>query len=163
MIPEEEYEQYMKLHRRFSETYTTVYKYVMDFYPQPQKFIQEAAPKVESYVEDFWDHKNAPPENGSFRELVFFAQDFKEFAANANNVFEEYKVLHSQSGNYIKTIFRLKEKSEANCNDYAKLIPELNKLITGFDQVKQKTDMAAKELQKLQIEWGSLSGKMKPL
>jgi hypothetical protein len=161
MIPEEEYEHYIKLHRRFSETYTTVYKYVMDFYPQPQRFIQEAAPKVECYVEDFWDHKNAPPENGSFRELVFFAQDFKEFAANANNVFEEYKVLHSQSGNYIKTIFRLKEKSEVKRDDYAKLIPVLSKLITGFEEVKLKTDKAAKELQKLQTEWSALSQKMR--
>jgi hypothetical protein len=161
MTPEEEYEQYMRLHRNFSETYTTVYKHVMDFYPLPQKFIQEAAPKVESYVEDFWDHKNAPPENDSFREIVFFARNFKEFAANANNVFEEYKGLHGQSGNYIKAIFRLKEKSVAGGDDYAKLIPVLNKLIDGFEEVKQKTDKAAKDLQKLQMEWSSLSEKMK--
>ena len=160
MTPEEEYEHYMTLHRSFSEAYTTVYKHVMDFYPQPQKFIQEAAPKVDDYVEDFWDHKNALHENSSFRTLVFFAQNFKKFAENANNVFEEYKVLHSQSGNYIKTIFRLKEKNVEDCNDYAKLIPTLNKLITGFEEVKQKTDKAAKELEKLQMEWRHLSEKM---
>jgi regulator of replication initiation timing len=160
MTPEEDYNQYMQLHRNFSETYTMVYRHVMDFYPLPQKFIQEAAPKVDSYVEDFWTHKNAPPENSSFRELVFFAQSFKQFATEANNVFEEYKGLHGQSNKYMKAIFSLKQNTNAGADEYAKLIPVLNKLITGFEDVKQKTEKAAKKLQKLQMEWTSLKEKM---
>jgi hypothetical protein len=160
MAPQEQYEQYLLLHRGFSETYSKVYKQVTDFYPLPQKFILEAAPEIDGYVEGFWEHKNDPHESDSFRDLVFFANNFQAFTLHANHVFNEYKELHSESDRYIKTIFRLKEKKLADVSDYAQLVPVLNKLITGFQQVKQKTDEAAKKLRQLQADWGSIKEKM---
>jgi len=165
MTTEEEYEQYLVLHRNFSDTYAQVYKHVMDFYPLPQKFIKEATPELDGYIEKFWAHENSPVEGESFRNLVFFAKNFREFANNANGIFEEYQGLHGESGKYIKTIFKLKEKIPAGVNasnEYTRLVPVLKKLITGFEQIKQKTEKTAKNLQLLQAEWGSLKSKMNP-
>ena len=163
MTSEEQYEQYMTLHRDFSQAYSKVYKHVMDFYPLPQKFIKDAAPEIDSYVEKFSAIEKAPDQRDSFEDFFYFAKNFKEFAANANGVFEEYKGLHGESGNYIKTIFKLKERHRSSHDEpeeYVRLIPVLNKLIGGFKDVKQKTDEAAKNLQQLQSEWGSLKEKM---
>jgi len=165
MTAAEQYEQYMVLHRDFSDTYTKVYKHVMDFYPLPQKFIQVAAPEIDSYVEKFAVHQNEPDESDSFQHLFYFAKNFKDFAADANGVFEEYKGLHGESDNYIKAIFKLKEKNHTGAEvvEYVQLIPVLNKLIDGFKVVKQKTDEAAKNLQLLQTEWGSIKQKIEPV
>jgi hypothetical protein len=162
MSPQEQYDQYLKLHRDFSQSYAVVYKQVMDFYPLPQKFIQEATPEIDLQIEKFWECRNNPTEEESFRSFVHFAQNFREFAGTANNIFEEYKGLRGESGDYIKTVFRLKQKNPTgNCaEEYVELIPVLNRLMNGFKQVKQKTEEAAKNLYKLQNEWGSLRQKI---
>ena len=163
MTPEEEYDQYLHLHQNFSEEYARVYKHVMDFYPQPQKFIREASPEIDSYIEQFWQNENSSHENEAFRKLVFFANNFKSFATHANSVFEQFKGLHGESGNYIKTVFKLKEKIPPGRNpEYTRLVPVLKKLISGFEQIKQKTDETANNLRQLQTEWGSLKQKMNP-
>ena len=165
MTPEEQYEQYMKMHRNFSQSYAIVYKQVMDFYPLPQKFIQEAAPEIDGQIEKFWESRNNPTDEESFRHFFHFAKNFKEFAGIANSIFEDYKDLRNESGNYIKTVFRLKEKNptdHSGTDDYVELIPLLGKLMMRFQEVKQKTDEAAKRLSKLQCEWGSIKEKMNP-
>jgi len=165
MTTEEKYQQYKLLHKNFSDTYAKVYKHVMDFYPQPQKFIREATPQIDSYIDKFSDYHHPPDKDDSFEDVVYFARNFKDFASNANGMFEEYKGLHTESGNYIKTIFKLKEKNADTLEgsaDYIRLIPVLSKLITGFERIKQKTDEAAKNLCQLQAEWGSLKEKMNP-
>jgi len=165
MTPGEELAQYETLHRDFSKTYSKVYKHVMDFYPQPQKFIQEATPEIDTYVEKLSANAESPVGGGSFQALFSFARNFKAFAADADAVFEEYKELHSESGNYIKNVFRLKEKSHdaiTGASDFARLIPVLNKLITGFKKIERKTDEAERNLQKLQSEWRRLKANIRP-
>ena len=159
MANEEEYEQYIMLHRDFRRTYSQVYKHVMDFYPEPQKFIEEAAPEIDTYVKSISNNSPHPESQGSFQTLSSFSRSVKEFAADANEVFEEYKELHSQSGLYIKDVFRLKEKghdANANPDEFTKLIPLLSKLISGFKRVERKTDETAKTLQQLQSDWRKL-------
>jgi hypothetical protein len=165
MTPEEQYEQYMKMHRDFSQSYAVVYKQVMDFYPLPQKFIKEAEPEIDGQIEKLWTCRNNPTAEDTFHDFIYFAKNFKDFAGMANTIFEEYTELRNESGNYIKTVFRLKEKNyEDNCvkDEYAELIPVLHKLIGGFNEVKQKTEEAARNLLKLQREWTSLKEKMDP-
>ena len=165
MTSEEQYQQYLALHRNFSESYSQVYKHVMDFYPQPQKFIKEAAPEIDSYVERFSAYRTRVAGEESFQQFFYFAKSFKEFATETNGVFEEYQGLHGESGNYIKTIFKLKEKGYGDTEDstqYVELIPVLSKLIGGFEHVEKKTEEAAKRLQQLQSEWGNIKTKMSP-
>lgn len=159
MTNEEEYEQYIMLHRDFSKTYSQVYKHVMDFYPEPQKFVQETVPEIDTYVKGIAGSAHHPESQGSFQALTYFARNVKELAANANEVFEEYKALHNESGHYIKDIFRLKEKVpdiETNPNEFTKLIPVLKKLISGFKRIERRTDETAKTLQQLQRDWKKL-------
>ena len=159
MRPEEEYEQYEQLHRDFSKTYLKVYKHVMDFYPLPQKFIQEATPEIDSYVEKLSGRDNGPDGGRSFQALFCFAKNFQAFAADANHVFEEYQQLQSESGHYIKNVFRLKEKStgpDSGATEFARLIPVLTRLVGGFKRIEQKTEAADQNLQQLQNEWRRL-------
>lgn len=159
MTPEGDYQQFTMLHRDFSKTYSQVYKHVMDFYPEPQKFIQEAKPEIDTYVEKISMQESHPESQHTFKAVLYFATNFKEFADTTNNVFEEYKNLHSESDHYIKDIFKLKERgqdAETHQNEFTKLIPVLNKLITGFKRIEQKTDETAKTFQQLQSEWAKL-------
>lgn len=163
MTPEEQYHQYLELHRDFSETYSSLYRYILEFYPQPQKFIAEASPEIDHYVKNFSASEQDERVMNSFESLFYFAKHFREFTITANEVFDEYKLLHDASGAYIKRVFRLKEKDKIHneCDsEYAQLIPTLTKLITGFKQVKYKTDAAAQNLQRLQSEWGVVKKKM---
>jgi hypothetical protein len=165
MTPVEEYEQYEILHRDFSKAYAQVYKHVMDFYPQPQKFIQEATPEIDTYVEKLSATANKQDEEGSFQALFYFAKNFKAFAAEANDVFEEYKGLQGESGSYIKSVFRLKEKNPGNYSgaaEFTKLVPVLNKLIGGFRRIEQKTEENAKAFRQLQNEWRRLKANIGP-
>jgi hypothetical protein len=165
MTPEEQYEQYMRMHRDFSQSYAMVYKQVMDFYPLPQKFISEATPEIDNQLEKLWTCRNNPTAEETFHDFIYFAKNFQEFAGTANSIFEEYTELRNKSGDYIKTVFRLKEKNlpdNIGRDEYVELIPVLNKLIGGFNQVKQKTNEIAKNLLKLQSDWLSLKQKMIP-
>lgn len=164
MAPDNEYEQYVMLHRDFSKTYSQVYKHIMDFYPLPEKFIHEAAPEIETYIEKLAAGATGPDGDSSFQQLTYFARNVKAFATTANEVFEEYKGLHGESGSYIKKVFRLKElcMDDDAGDEFARLIPVLKKLIGGFKQIDEKTDQAAKNLQKLQSEWISLKANLGP-
>ncbi len=165
MEPLDEYEQYIMLHRDFSKAYSQVYKHVMEFYPLPQKFIKEAKPEIDTYVEKFAVDPGDPEKHDTFDNLLYFARNFKDFAAHANEVYEEYKGLHGESGEYIKSVFRLKEKCNGpdhGDSEFAKLIPALNKLIGGFKRVEQKTNEAARNLQQLQSDWRKLKENIDP-
>jgi len=159
MAPGKDFEQYEQLHRDFSKTYMKVYKHVMDFYPLPQKFIREAAPEIDNYVEKL-SAGDASPEGGrSFQALFSFAKDFQAFASDANKVFEEYQELQSESGRYIKTVFKLNERHQSRnegATEFASLIPVLTRLVGGFQRIEKKTEEAAKNLRQLQNEWRRL-------
>ncbi len=158
MTPGEEYAQYESLHRDFSKTYMRVYKHVMDFYPLPQKFIQEATPEIDKYVEKL-SGAVGTTEGTSFQALFGFAKNFQAFAADANKVFEEYQGLQAESGRYIKNVFRLNERNQNPADgapEFAKLIPVLTRLVGGFKSIEQKTNEAARNLQQLQNEWRRL-------
>ena len=162
MKPKDEYEQYVMLHRDFSQVYSKMHKHIMEFYPVPQKFIQEAAPEIDIYVEKFSANAVDPGCHYSFDSLLFFAKNLKAFAADTNEVFEEYKGLHGESGDYIKKVFRLKEKSGDEGAELTQLIPALNHLIGGFRRIEQKTNEAAKNLLQLQSEWRKLKANIDP-
>jgi hypothetical protein len=163
MTPREELEQYEMLHRDFSKTYARVYKHVMDFYPQPQEFIKEATPEIDAFVEKLSAGTGKPEMGSSFEALFCFAKHFQTFAAEANDVFDEYKELHTESGTYIKNIFRLREKGpDAGTSEFARLIPVLSGLIGKIRKIEQRTDEAAKNLCQLQSEWRRIKENMDP-
>jgi hypothetical protein len=155
---DEHYDLYKHLHHDFSQNYVNTGKFVMDFYPAWKSFVDKEGPEIGKLVNAFTAGEGSAELHHGFEMLFYFLKDFKDDASIAQQIMSEYNALCGQSNTYMRKVFMLQERNEADKEGklYEHLIPELHHLIIGFRDVEEKTRQAMENLQQMQAEWSKI-------
>jgi hypothetical protein len=145
------YEDYRKAHRDFMKVYKVLYEEVCGFSFLPEKFIQEAEPIIDQYLE-----KDASTQQLRIGLLAItdFINNFYLFMDEATEMFTEHQALAGQTMKYMEKVSFLNRKNQdryiRDCEeDYVQLIPELNSLRVALNRVKEKVEKTNESLVQL--------------
>ena len=149
------YEDYRKAHTDFMKLYRNLYEEVCGFALIPEKFINEAEPVIDRYLDQVEkdDHRNI-----GIQVIADFINNFYVFMDETTEMFTEHQALAGQTMRYMERVAFLNRKNQKrfirDCeDDYLQLIPELTRLKETLLQVKEKVDQTTETLDSLKPVW----------
>lgn len=159
------YEQYNASHHNFIMAYKIINEYVAELYKLPKRLVEDAGQALDNFCcEDQKPAANYKIKK-SCRVIIDFMDQLDVFTVHTIGLFNEHKKHVDQTRVYIRKISALKMKyngshTEKEMEEYARLAPELNKLLEGLRNIKQKADDMITRLEKLELRWENIKVKM---
>jgi len=158
------YEDYRNLHHNFIKAYKGLYEEVAGFSLIPEKFVKEAEPVIQKYL----DNTSAPAVGErkiQLQAITDFISKFYEFMDNATEMFVEHQALCDQTVAYMEKVsdlnFRHKGQNLADFeDDYLQMIPYLEKLNQGLALVQKKESQVARDMAGLRPDWETIKRKI---
>ncbi len=157
------YEDYRKSHYDFMKAYKLLYEDVSSFSLLPERFIQQAEPIIDNYL-------NRPTDSGNDQKMGLqviteFITNFYVFMDDATEMFTEHQALAGQTMKYIEKVSFLNRKNQdcyiRECeDDYVQLMPELNRLKEILYSVRDKVDSTGNHLNRLKPVWERIKDKI---
>ena len=149
------YDDYRKAHRDFMKVYKVLYEEVCGFSFLPERFIKEAEPIIERYLEK---DSNSQELRIGLLAITDFINNFYLFMDEATEMFTEHQALAGQTLKYMEKVSFLNRKNQdkfvKDCEeDYIQLIPDLNRLRITLAAVKEKVDQTNESLDHLRPIW----------
>lgn len=157
------YEDYRKIHYDFMKLYKQLYEDVCRFSLLPEKFIQEAEPVIDTYLNK---SANAASERKlGLQVITDFINNFYIFMDEATEMFTEHQTLTRQTMKYMERVSFLNRKNQdryiRECeDDYLQLIPELYKLQDNLTLVRDKVDITGRNMNLLKPVWERIKNKI---
>lgn len=149
----ETYETYCLRHDVFIGEYKMLYDDVAVFSALPEKFIDEADPVIQQFIESIKDEKTRAVDQERLKAITAFIERFYVFTDNATAMFEEHQIMADQTILYLQDVIKVK-KTSANFNQtFAQLIPVLEKLEMALTSLQLKVDYLKVELGMLKPVW----------
>jgi hypothetical protein len=156
------YEDYRKAHHEFMRAYKVLYEEVSSFSFLPERFIHEAEPVVDRYL----DKKAHGEEHRiGLQVITDFIDNFYVFMDEATEMFTEHQALAAHTIKYMEKISFLNRKNQdryiRDCeDDYVQLMPDLNRLKNSLADVKVKVDQTTASLTQLKPVWERIKDKI---
>lgn len=157
------YEDYRKAHHDFMKAYKNLYEDVSSFSLLPERFIQQAEPVIDRYL-------NKPAPSGSEHRIGLqvisdFINNFYVFMDDATEMFTEHQALAGHTMKYIEKVSFLNRKNQdryiRDCeDDYLQLMPELENLREILYMVRDKVDTTSRNLDRLKPVWERIKDKI---
>jgi hypothetical protein len=156
------YEDYRNAHRDFMKTYKVLYEEVSGFSLLPERFIHEAEPLIDRYLDN---NTNTQQLRIGLMAITDFINNFYVFMDEATEMFTEHQALAGQTMKYMEKVSFLNRKNQdcyiRDCeDDYVQLIPELNNLRIALARVKEKVDQTNESLNHLKPIWDRIRDKI---
>jgi len=156
------YEDYRKAHRDFMKVYKVLYEEVCGFSFLPERFIKEAEPIIERYLEK---DANSQELRIGLLAITDFINNFYLFMDEATEMFTEHQALAGQTLKYMEKVSFLNRKNQdryiKDCEeDYIQLIPDLNRLRMTLSAVKEKVEQTNESLDHLRPIWERIRDKI---
>ena len=156
------YEDYRKAHNEFMKLYRGLYNEVCGFSLIPEKFIQEAEPVIDRYLDKVAGESQR---SIGLEVIADFINNFYVFMDDATEMFTEHQALAGQTMKYMERVAFLNRKNQKryirDCeDDYLQLMPELSRLKDSLTQVKDKVDQTTETLDSLKPVWERIRHKI---
>jgi hypothetical protein len=156
------YEDYRKAHRDFMKVYKVLYEEVCGFSFLPERFIKEAEPIIERYLEK---DANSQELRIGLLAITDFINNFYLFMDEATEMFTEHQALAAQTLKYMEKVSFLNRKNQdrfvKDCEeDYVQLMPDINRLRAALNAVKEKVDQTNESLDHLRPVWERIRDKI---
>ena len=157
------YEDYRKAHHDFMKSYKVLYEDVSVFSTLPERFIQEAEPVIDRYLNKVTDA--AEQQKIGLQAITDFISNFYVFMDDATEMFTEHQALAGHAMRYLEKVSFLNRKNQdryiRECeDDYLQLMPELNDLREILYMVRDKVDTTSKDLNRLKPIWERIKDKI---
>jgi len=158
------YDDYQRLHRTYIRAYKQLYEDVAAFSILPERFIHQAEPIIEKYLEDY-KLTEASDQKQWLRVITDFISRFYEFMDEATEMFTEHQSLADETYAFLQRVSLLEakyneDKSRESEQEFVKLIPELHHLATCLKVVREAVDNTSARLQNLEPVWQDIKGKI---
>jgi len=156
------YEDYRKAHHEYMKVYKVLYEEVCSFSFLPEKFIQEAEPVIDQYLNKT---SSSVQQRIGLQVITDFINNFYGFMDEATEMFTEHQALAGQTMKYMEKVSFLNRKNQdryiRDCeDDYLQLIPDLNRLKDSLTQVREKVDQTSGSLNRLKPVWERIKDKI---
>ena len=157
------YDDYRKAHHTFIRAYKNLYEEVAGFSLLPERFINEASPIIERFIEKT---EYAPPsiEKKIHMQVIRdFVSRFYDFIDEATELFTEHQALADQAIAYMEKVSFInqrntgKQPTEAE-QDYLVLLSDLDRLTIGLKVVREQVDITCADLENIKPVWEKIRG-----
>ena len=156
------YDDYRRLHYEFLHSYKTLYENVGGFVTLPEKFIKQAEPVIEKYLQKDFQLLYSADKKLRVQVITDFINRFYEFIDEVTEMFIVHQSLSEQALEYLDRVSVLNRKSDNRVvgyeEPYVKLIPELQNLLKTLRLAKEKADLTLVQLDSLKPVWEKIKG-----
>ena len=155
------YEDYRKAHHEYMKVYKVLYEEVCGFSFLPEKFIQEAEPVIDRYL----NKPSDADQKIGLQVITYFISNFYACMDEATEMFTEHQALAGQTMKYMEKVSFLNRKNQdkyiRDCeDDYLQLMPDLNKLRDSLVLVSEKVYKTSQTLNHLKPVWERIKDKI---
>ncbi len=161
-----DYRHYSLMHDIFSADYREINQYVLEMYDRPKQFIDETSAPLDRFLREYTLPGVPRQAEVPAHAVLDFISQIDEFAAQTVGLFNEHKAHVDMCAQYMHKVELLKEVEHGTDEEirlnYMELAPELVDMHQGLKSIKEKADMMAEHLGKLQSRWAGIKGAIKP-
>ena len=140
-------------------------EYVAELYRLPKKLVEDAGSALDTFCcEDSMPLTNIKIEK-SCKVVIDFMDQLDEFTVQTIQLFNEHKKHVNATRTYIRKVYAMQTKFGRNNTStemqvYNELTLELDKLLNGLREIKEKADDMVSRLEKLELRWENIKVKM---
>lgn len=155
------YNQYLSLHQTFNEEHRTISRQITDLYLLPKKFMEENEKAIQLCLknrkqETVPHHAELSP--FGIRDFLFTVEDFK---LQTMELFFEHRLHIDKCTVYVLKVTELQDKFRSKNTpeyeeEFVKLIPQVEELRAGLNNLLVKAKQMAKQLEVIQLRWNKI-------
>ena len=160
MQQQKTYQSYISLHEEFNHEHRILSKRITDMYQLPKEFMEEHEKGIQNClngrVQDGAPHHSELSHNG-IRDFLFIVEDFK---LQTMELFFEHRVHIDKCTIYVMKVSELQNKHEKSPEyeeECIKLIPQLEELKQGLNNLLSKAEMMVENLEQIKTRWQKIN------
>ncbi|HLP21882.1 MAG TPA: hypothetical protein VK174_16325 [Chitinophagales bacterium] len=159
-------EQYHFTHSNFVEAYKMVNEYVTELYRLPKRFLEETEGTMNALTNKHFAPKAPSANDTNMRVVVEFMDQLDEFTMNTIDLFNDHMKHIDATEAYMKKAVALESPTvgiieNPDAQVYSQLIPEVEQLLGGLKEIKQRADDTLGWLEELEVNWETIQGEIK--
>lgn len=152
---------YETSHHNFVRAYKMINEYVTGIYLLPQKLADDAGKTLDNYYIPANTPGSEEKINTSCRLVIDFMNQLDDFTVQTMQLFKEHKKHVNATREYMRRVSTAQlnhpgSPFEAGNDTTALLTPELNNLMDGLKEIKDKADKMITRLEKLEMRWENI-------
>lgn len=160
------YENYHLTHSNFVEAYKMVNEYVTELYKLPKQFLDETEGTMGLISGKQFAPKAPSESDKSVRLVVDFMDQLDEFTMHTIGLFNKHMDHMDETEAYMQKAIALQDKVTPQnhgqfLKEYAVLTPQVNELMQGLKQIKERADDALAWMEKLELKWEDVQVKVR--
>lgn len=159
-------ENYQLTHSNFVEAYKMVNDYVTELYRLPKQFLDETEGTMNMITSKHFTPKSPSANDKSMRVVADFMDQLDEFTMHTIGLFNEHMKHIDETEAYMKKVMTIESKvnftdEEGFAAEYQPLLPQVNSLMKGLKEIKERADDTLAWLEKLEIKWEDIQSNIK--
>jgi len=143
-----------------------VNEYVTELYKLPKRFLDETQGTMNLISSKQYAPKAPSSSDSSMRVVVDFMNQLDEFTVHTIDLFNKHMEHIDKTELYMKIAMALETKVAGKdltlfTGEYSKITEQVNQLMYGLKQIKERADETLEWLEQLELQWEDVQIKVK--